>query len=482
MALDTDRVGPAMRRAHPPAQMPWLVAALGVGAITFVVATAYTQHAAAVVDDGAALIMADASPSIDRLYEARAGLLGMQSAIEQYVVASRDTDLAFDANEVSSSRAQLDIALTRYERIHPNELTHAELYDDEVAHPLAALYVAIDGVITCTRGGDRDGAQAILKRDVRPLIATTWSGMWRLVEWNNADVRKRVSALVRQRRRTMTTAFALDALGVGLVLAMVVLALRTMRVHAEQIAKREHELEHRADAFEQFAARVAHDLGNPLGAALLNIQSLERAADHDEVANAKIVRARRAVRRCGDLVEGLMRFARAGARPEPGAVTLLGDVVREVEEQIRDTEGDGLTIEVEPLPRCAVACSRGVLTSILSNLLENAAKYTRGCDERRVTVRARVHEAMVRLEIDDTGPGVPKEAGASIFEPYVRGAREHQNGMGLGLATVKRLCEAHGGETGIDATIARGSRFWFELPRGELPRGEPMRAPMTATP
>jgi signal transduction histidine kinase len=67
-----------------------------------------------------------------------------------------------------------------------------------------------------------------------------------------------------------------------------------------------------------------------------------------------------------------------------------------------------------------------------------------------------------RFEVIDTGPGIAPEILPRIFEPYVRG-RHGLPGIGLGLATVRRMVEAHGGTAGVDSS-PRGSRFWFELP------------------
>jgi signal transduction histidine kinase len=70
----------------------------------------------------------------------------------------------------------------------------------------------------------------------------------------------------------------------------------------------------------------------------------------------------------------------------------------------------------------------------------------------------------VRFEVDDTGPGIPVEEQAAVFEPYVRGKGAHVAGLGLGLATVRRLVEANGGRVGVASQPGRGARFWFTLP------------------
>jgi len=70
--------------------------------------------------------------------------------------------------------------------------------------------------------------------------------------------------------------------------------------------------------------------------------------------------------------------------------------------------------------------------------------------------------------VQDTGPGIPSEKKGALFEPYVRG-ESNQPGIGLGLATVKRLTEAHGGRVGVESSPGAGSTFWFELPKGAPP-------------
>jgi signal transduction histidine kinase len=92
---------------------------------------------------------------------------------------------------------------------------------------------------------------------------------------------------------------------------------------------------------------------------------------------------------------------------------------------------------------------------------------------------------MARLEVQDSGPGIPDEMRMKIFDPYVRAAQSGIPGLGLGLATVRRLAEAHGGAVGVDSRPGQGSLFWIELPlaaqsgENEAPRRE---RPTTAPP
>jgi signal transduction histidine kinase len=71
--------------------------------------------------------------------------------------------------------------------------------------------------------------------------------------------------------------------------------------------------------------------------------------------------------------------------------------------------------------------------------------------------------------VEDSGPGIPAELGERVFEAYIRGHRASATrpGIGLGLATVKRLVTAHGGTLGTRRSGLGGASFWFELPRAE---------------
>jgi signal transduction histidine kinase len=108
-----------------------------------------------------------------------------------------------------------------------------------------------------------------------------------------------------------------------------------------------------------------------------------------------------------------------------------------------------------------------MLASIVSNLVRNAVKYVGDAPERRVAVRARRLDGVVRIEVEDNGPGLPEGLGSRSFEPFVRGAGSREPGIGLGLATVKKVTEAHGGKVDVRSVPGRGARFGIELPAAE---------------
>jgi signal transduction histidine kinase len=104
--------------------------------------------------------------------------------------------------------------------------------------------------------------------------------------------------------------------------------------------------------------------------------------------------------------------------------------------------------------------------SVLSNLLGNAVKYVVDGTElpRKVSVRVHEQHGAAHVEVVDNGPGVPAGFEQTVFEPFHR-VSDKQPGIGLGLATVKKIVEAYHGRVGVRSTPGHGASFWFELPK-----------------
>jgi len=98
------------------------------------------------------------------------------------------------------------------------------------------------------------------------------------------------------------------------------------------------------------------------------------------------------------------------------------------------------------------------------NLLGNACKYTP--EGGRITLRARVEDSNLVVEVKDTGPGISKEEQAQVFDRYYRGHGERGRifGLGIGLALSKMLIELHGGKIWLRSQEGKGSTFGFSVP------------------
>jgi signal transduction histidine kinase len=178
------------------------------------------------------------------------------------------------------------------------------------------------------------------------------------------------------------------------------------------------------------------------------------------------------------MVESLLSFARidVGAYPwrlEPADVNQL--VCGIVEEFRRESLAKGRQVlcEIEEeLP--PIRADREALLRALWNLLENAGKYSEPGSPIRVF--ARRQGASVLVGVGDKGVGIPRGEQKKIFQKFVRGAdakRAGVRGVGIGLALVKRIAEAHGGSVQLESQPGRGSTFTIVLPAQATDSGLP---------
>ncbi len=252
-------------------------------------------------------------------------------------------------------------------------------------------------------------------------------------------------------RRSREVAFVLDLACAAFTGLLAWLALRSAHRYAAGEARR-------ADELDAFAARVAHDIRGPLTPPLFALQRLARELEAENPYKGMVERGVRSLQRADVLIRDLLMFARAGAPPDLQAHASLPVVVAGV---VQDWEHEAsaarVEVAVDDLPACEVRCAPGVLSSIVGNLVGNAIKYMPADAKARVVcIRGSEAAKRVRLEVSDTGGGVPAGAQTQIFEPYVR-ADAGRPGLGLGLATVRapgRCARRSGGRL-----LTRGQRL-----------------------
>lgn len=269
--------------------------------------------------------------------------------------------------------------------------------------------------------------------------------------------------IARVHEESRDLAFSLGALGIFAALGAGGIALTVIRKQSKLVDEHARLLDVRAQELEAFAYRVAHDLRNPLGTIALRIQAMRLAEDADKPQLDKLTRS---VTRMDRLIEDLLQFARAGAAPEAGARAMLPDVIRDVlADAGPQIEAAQAELVVGAIPQVEVGCARGTLASMLGNLVNNAAKYvTGGTPPHIIHVRACIKGTRARVEVCDNGPGIPPGCEEVVFEPFRRLGNLREPGLGIGLATVKRIAEAYDGRVGVTSNDGCGSTFWFELP------------------
>lgn len=266
-----------------------------------------------------------------------------------------------------------------------------------------------------------------------------------------------------------TVAARQDALTLLAERVMDVLALRLQSQRLEEsleelIATRD-ELRRSNEALEVFASQVSHDLRNPLMVVSANAEMLagEPAVATDPELAAMVEDVADASRRMNRMIREILEQAREGGRPRLASAD-LGAVFDQVLLDLRlDVQATGARIDVESLP--TVPGDPDLLYSVALNLLTNVLKFARPGQRPSARVHAERRPDAWRVHVADAGVGVPPGREESLFRPGVR-AQEGVDGHGIGLATVKRVVEAHGGCVGIGPSPLGGTDVWFELPEG----------------
>ncbi len=361
-----------------------------------------------------------------------------------------------DAAAMEEHLRELQDARRKYES-YPQFEGEEELWAP--ARPaLDALPLLIAEIHADVRAGSLEAAQRRLDRQLVPAEAIARMALANVHRLNLDQGTIAARQADQAWRRTRAVSFALDLACALLTAGLAVLALRSARRVLAGEARR-------ADELDAFAARVAHDIRGPLTPPLFALHRLARELDAGSPQRTMVERGLRGLERAQALVHDLLMFARAAASPDTTASASVRDVVTgAVQDLEADASSSRVRVDVGELPPVAVCCSPGVLSSIVGNLVSNAIKHMPSdATTRIVSIRATQTDARVCVEVSDTGAGVAEQQQKRIFEPYVR-VDASRPGLGLGLATAKRLVVAHGGRIGVRSRAGGGSVFWFELP------------------
>jgi signal transduction histidine kinase len=438
-----------------------LFVAFGTVAIAIVCGALYASWVSYRIETRTTTLASNALPSIDHLTAACDGLRDLEATSDDYPDLSPEKQAAAREDIEKKWRA-VEAELSAYVRlpVFPGE---ADEYQAEIPPSFRAVNTALSHLFDEVEAHDVAAARLTADREVRVAASTAASRLRKLVRLNTSHAYEEVDRIASEHSSAARHALILDALAVLLTLIATLWVLRLFRAHDRLLQAHTAVVERRADELELFGKRVAHDLLSPLSALTYCLNAFRRVSENDPKLLQALVRARACVTRAQVMVDGIFEFSRSGGRPETSERADLKAVLDQVTDDVRMADVPP-EIVVERFEPHVVACSAGVLTSVLGNLVRNAAKFMSDSELRRITVRVRDDGPNVRVEIEDTGPGFPQGMESAIFEPYVRAEGVTQPGLGLGLATVKRLCEAHGGSVGARSTLGRGATFWFTLP------------------
>jgi signal transduction histidine kinase len=236
-------------------------------------------------------------------------------------------------------------------------------------------------------------------------------------------------------------------------------------------------LEHAAERQRRFVSDASHELRSPVASIRATVEVAQRRgreADWPDVARRVLADDERLER----MVDELLELARLDETPEglPDTLIDLDDVV--LDEVSRLT--DRATMLTDRVSAGRVRGSRSQLERVVRNLLDNAVRHARSTVAVSLgTESGGIHATLpvVRLAVDDDGPGISEADRERVFERFTRlqeGRGRDAGGAGLGLAMVRAIVERHGGTVMIDASERLGgARFVVDLPVGETDDSDP---------
>lgn len=222
----------------------------------------------------------------------------------------------------------------------------------------------------------------------------------------------------------------------------------------------------------EFVAQVAHELRTPLSSIRAYVEMLVDGEAADEKTRSEyytIIDA--SADRLGRLIDNMLNISRIEAgtvriKKEAIAISMVAKEAADMMRPAAEEKGITLTEELTPV-MFQVDADRDLIYQAILNLLSNAVKYTPNGGAVQLRMIPREQDKTIRIEVTDTGLGIPKEDLPRMFQKFFRVEANKQmaKGTGLGLNLVKQIVEkVHGGELTLTSEVGKGSTFGIVLP------------------
>lgn len=242
---------------------------------------------------------------------------------------------------------------------------------------------------------------------------------------------------------------------------------RLNRELEQRVVDRTAQLEAANKELEAFCYSVSHDLRAPLrhidGYVELLVSRCRDGLSEKGLHYVDIIAA--SARQMGTLIDDLLQFSRTGRAEMHRENIDMNRALKEVRAMLQE-DSDGRQIEwvVNDLP--PVRGDYPLLRQVWANLLGNAVKYTRSREVARIEVRAHEDNGEIIFVVEDNGVGFDMQYVNKLFGVFQRlHTQEEFEGTGIGLATVQRIINRHGGRVWAEGELNRGARFYFTLPK-----------------
>jgi C4-dicarboxylate-specific signal transduction histidine kinase len=248
---------------------------------------------------------------------------------------------------------------------------------------------------------------------------------------------------------------------------------RRMREELESL-QRQVIRQERLAAIGVLVSGVAHELNNPLQAILGFAELLQMRGDLPAHAQAELALIQKESARASAIIRNLSRFSRQQTA-EPSPVRLYDVLASVIELRQRKLEEENIQLTVDAQPDPPVMAVFNELQQVVLNFVINAEQAVKDTPPpRRIIARVAAADRRARLEVEDSGPGVPPEDEPKLFQPFFT-TKPVGEGTGLGLSVSYGIIQSYGGVIGYRRAARGGALFYFELPAAAA-QSQPLRA------
>jgi len=234
---------------------------------------------------------------------------------------------------------------------------------------------------------------------------------------------------------------------------------------ARMVDERTAELAAANKELESFAYSVSHDLRAPLRTIDGFSQALQEdySESLDSTALDHLKRVRSAATQMGSLIEDLLILSRVTRAEMDRKEVNLSEIARSVVDEMRDNDPER-EVDVSVADSLTVRCDERLIKLVIQNLLDNAWKFTDNTSNPQIEFGSEVEDGETHYYVKDNGAGFDMEYSDKLFLPFQRlHSVEDFEGAGIGLATVQRVINRHGGRVWAESVVGEGSTFYFTL-------------------